>query len=160
MLLKDGIPSIEQVKDCFPEEAALTKPKAIIECYEEIPCNPCETSCPFKAITIGADINKIPQIDHNVCTGCRICVHSCPGLAIMIAQIKDDQAIFRIPYELLPLPVEGETWEGVDRSGGVISPVKILKVDQSKRQDRTAIVHVAIDKKLLYDFITIRCPYE
>ena len=27
-------------------------PVAVIECYEEIPCDPCRTSCPKKAITL------------------------------------------------------------------------------------------------------------
>jgi len=160
MLNKDGYPTIEEVKSRFPEDAVLIKPKAIIECYEKIPCNPCETSCPFKAITIGPDINEIPKINHDLCTGCAICVHSCPGLAIMVAQIKDDKAIFKIPYEMLPIPEVGEIWNGVDRRGVIICQVKIIKVDSSKNQDRTNIIHVETDIKQLHDFITIRCPYE
>lgn len=160
MLNKDGYLSLEQVKSNFPEKSVLVKPKAIIECYEKIPCNPCETSCPFKAITIGPDINEIPRINHDLCTGCGICVYSCPGLAISTVQIKDDKAIFKIPYEMLPLPKAGETWAGVSRSGEVICPAKIIKVDQNKNQDRTSVVQVEMDKKYLYDFITIRCPNE
>ncbi len=38
MLSKTGIPSKEQVKERFPKDiATLKKPKAIIECYEDIP---------------------------------------------------------------------------------------------------------------------------
>jgi Pyruvate/2-oxoacid:ferredoxin oxidoreductase delta subunit len=160
MLNNDGIPTPEQVKNRFPEDGVLIKPKAIIECYEKIPCNPCETSCPFKAITIGEDINNVPVINHDLCTGCAICVHSCPGLAIMVAQIMDNKALFKIPYEMLPLPEIGEIWDGVDRSGTIICQAKIIKIDSGKNQNQTNVIHIETDMKHLYDFITIRCPYE
>ena len=115
MLEVKGYPTKDQVKEKFPTD--LIKPKAIIECYQEIPCNPCETSCPFDAITIGRDINKRPVIDFDKCTGCGVCVYSCPGLAIMVANVKDDLAYYKIPYELLPLPKKGDIWQGINRKG-------------------------------------------
>lgn len=86
MLNKDGVATLEQVKSRFPKLEDLKRPKAIIECYENIACNPCSTSCPFEAITIGKDINNLPVVDFNKCTGCGICAYSCPGLAIMISK--------------------------------------------------------------------------
>ncbi|HOP57644.1 MAG TPA: 4Fe-4S binding protein [Bacillota bacterium] len=159
-LLKNGVPSQEQVRQKFPSEAVLARPKAILECYEEIPCNPCSTSCPFKAITIGEDINSIPQIDHDKCTGCGICISSCPGLAIIVAQTDSDKAIFKIPYEFIPVPVPGEKWIGLDRSGNPICEALIVKADTKKTNDRTVVVTVETERRFLYDFITIRCPYE
>ena len=49
--LKGGIPCLIklefhpkiQVLSRFPKENDLLKPKAILECYEDIPCNPCST---------------------------------------------------------------------------------------------------------------------
>ncbi|MFA5290437.1 MAG: 4Fe-4S dicluster domain-containing protein [Candidatus Izemoplasmatales bacterium] len=160
MLKRLGYPSLEQVKSCFPQQDVLLKPKAIIECYEAIPCNPCETSCPVHAITIGQDINHRPQLDVDRCTGCGICIHSCPGLAICVVSLKQDQAIFKIPYEFLPLPHVSDVWHGVNRAGEVIAPVKILEVRSTPIQDHTHIVTVAIDQQYLYDFITIRSPHE
>jgi len=52
MLKTDGIPTKKQVLSRFPNEELLDRPKAITECYEDIPCNPCSTSCPFDAIHI------------------------------------------------------------------------------------------------------------
>ena len=43
-----------------PEERRKAGPYVVYECYQKIPCNPCEKSCPFKAVTIGEDINNIP----------------------------------------------------------------------------------------------------
>lgn len=161
MLIKvKGYPSAKEVKMKFPEEPVLIKPKAIIECYQEIPCNPCETSCPFEAITIGDDINQMPMIDFDKCTGCGVCVHSCPGLAIMVAQVKQGRAYYKIPYEMLPRPNKGDVWDAVNRKGDVIGKAQIEHVLLNKQSDRTAILTVSTDKRFLYDFVTVRCPDE
>jgi len=162
MLEKTGVPSKEQVREQFPKDKkVLFRPKAIIECYHEIPCNPCETSCPFNAITIGKDINKRPIIDFDTCTGCGVCVYSCPGLAITVAMIKNGKAYFKIPYELYPLPKEGEWWQAVNRSGQVIDRCKIERVMQPRpKNHQTALITVSLEQPYLYDFITIRRPYE
>ena len=59
-------------------------PVAVIECVQEIPCNPCEGACKFNAITIGEPITNLPKINETNCTGCGVCVAQCPGLAIFI----------------------------------------------------------------------------
>lgn len=158
MIKVNGYPSVEQIKRKFPDQKQLVKPKAIIECYQEIPCNPCAASCPFNAITIGDDINKIPKINFDLCTGCGTCVYACPGLAIMIAKIKDEKAYFKIPYEFLPVPKPKEIWKGVNRSGEVICDAFIEAVMVNPKTDRTLIISVSVPKQYLYEFITIRCP--
>jgi len=160
MLDKTGIPTPEMVRSCFPVETLLSKPKAIIECYEEIPCNPCETSCPFGAISIGEDINKRPRMDSELCTGCGQCIYSCPGLAIFSVQINGNKARFRVPYEFLPVPEAGEKWLGLNRAGEPICVAEIIKTQIQDRQDKTVVVTVDVDREYMYDFITIRCPYE
>jgi Fe-S-cluster-containing hydrogenase component 2 len=156
MLNKTGVPTIEQIESKFPTRQVLIKPKAIIECYEDIPCNPCETSCPFDAIDIGDNINLKPELDLDKCTGCAVCVPSCPGLAIIIAQVKEDEAIFKIPYEFLPKPEKNQVWHGVNRKGEIICDAKILSVLENKKQDHTTLVTVSVPESYLYDFVTIR----
>lgn len=162
MFEKTGIPSKDMVRGVFPrDKKVLFRPKAIIECYHEIPCNPCETSCPFDAITVGKDINQRPQIDFNLCTGCGVCVYSCPGLAIMVAMIKDGKAYFKVPYELLPLPKLGERWSAVNRKGQVIGQCKIENVSRAREKTNlTSVITVSLEQPYLYDFITIRRPNE
>ncbi len=156
MLVKDGVATSEQVNSRFPNHEILIRPKAIIECYENIPCNPCSTSCPFEAITIGTDINNQPKVDFDKCTGCGVCIYNCPGLAIMVCQIEDNKVRFKISYEFLPYPNEGEVWYAINRKGEVIGDALIEKVALTKRQDRTALVQVLVDNAHLYDFVTIR----
>ncbi len=157
MLNITGVPSKDLILSRFQDEESLNKPKAIVECYEEIPCNPCETSCPFDAIQIGEDINVPPVVDFAKCTGCGICVYNCPGLAIFTVQTLDEKsARFKIPYELRPLPIVDEIWSGVNRTGEIITKVLIEKVSLTKKQDKTALVQVLVPKEFIYDFITIR----
>ncbi len=159
MIEKNGVPSMNQVKAEFPTQETLAKPKAIIECYKRIPCNPCETSCPFDAITVGEDINERPRIDFEKCTGCGICVYNCPGLAITVTQIKGDQAHLKIPYEFTPLPEKGESVNVMSRSGEVITQGTVTKVQAGKKQNKTALIHLSIPKEFLYDAITIEVSY-
>ncbi len=156
MLKTTGVADKELVLTRFPSNETLVKPKAITECYEAIPCNPCSTSCPFDAIYIGEDINTPPQVDFEKCTGCGICVYNCPGLAIFTVQTIEDQARFKIPYELLPYPQVGETWHGVNRAGEIVCDGFIEKVSLSDRQDKTALIQVLIPLQYLHDFVTIR----
>jgi ferredoxin len=52
------------------DERLAAGPVAIIECIEEIPCNPCEAICHKGAISIGFPIINLPKIDRNLCEGC------------------------------------------------------------------------------------------
>jgi len=156
MLNRDGVPTLEQVKSIFPNEEILIRSKVIIECYENIPCNPCSTSCPFDAISIGKDINQRPQVNYDLCTGCGICVFSCPGLAIMNVKIRENDLLFKVPYEFVPYPVAGETMHAINRSGEIICDREIEKITVTKKQDKTALLSVKIPKEYLYEFITVR----
>jgi len=160
MLKKQGYPEPGLIKSKFPDEDLLVKAKAIIECYEEIPCNPCSTVCPAEAIFIGKDINSIPRLDFEKCTGCGLCITACPGLAIMTARVEGDKVRFRIPYEMLPVPVPGAIWHAVNRAGAVIGAAYIDKVFAGKKQDKTLALEVIVPYSLLYEFITVRSPDE
>jgi Fe-S-cluster-containing hydrogenase component 2 len=156
MLNQTGIPTLKDVLSRFPNHEALTRAKAVIECYEDIPCNPCETVCPVDAIHIGENINKQPKLTVEKCIGCGLCVQACPGLAIILAQVKNEEAWFSIPYEFNPTPIKGEIWYGVNRSGEVICQAKIERVLLTQKQDHTAMVVVSVPVEFIHEFVTIR----
>jgi Fe-S-cluster-containing hydrogenase component 2 len=159
MFEKTGIPSAEMVMEKFPSIDRINKgPVAVVECYKKIPCNPCQTACKFGAITVGADINNIPKVNVDNCTGCAICLSKCPGLAIVIVDgsKSNETVLVRIPYEFLPLPKEGEIVKGLGRSGNYITDVKIQKVLNLKSFDRTPIITVEVDRNYMYDFRNIK----
>lgn len=156
MLDRTGIPTRKQVLSVFPKEDELVNYKAVIECYEQIPCNPCESHCPFDAIYIGDNLNYRPDLISEKCVGCGICVGVCPGLAIMLAKVSSSKATFTIAYEFNPKPTVQDTWYAIDRSGKILGDAIILKVSENKKQDHTALITVQTDKAFLHDFITIR----
>ena len=80
----------------------------MIECVQNIPCNPCQDACPKHCIKIGSHITALPAVDQEVeCIGCGLCVSSCSGQAIFLVQEECDEPGYgtvTLPYEFLPLP--------------------------------------------------------
>lgn len=145
MLNVTGVATAEDLAKAMPSEARLKqKACAVVECFQKIPCNPCATSCPFGAFVRDNDINELPVIDHEKCTGCGVCVSKCPGLAIFIVDRSGEQAIVRLPYEMLPLPSEGEKVQGLGRDGEFICEATIARVQNAANQDRTPIVSLEV----------------
>ena len=53
-IVYDGVPSKEELASCpgVPSEERMRQGRvAVIECVQEIPCNPCSFLCKFNAIT-------------------------------------------------------------------------------------------------------------
>ena len=137
---------------CYPSEERFNKgPVAIIECIEEIPCNPCEAACKFEAIKIGKPITNIPILDENLCRGCGLCIARCPGLAIFVIDknYSDKEGLISFPYEYLALPKTGSIVEAVNREGKVVCSGKVIKVLNKKSFDRTPVITIALSKEKL-----------
>jgi Fe-S-cluster-containing hydrogenase component 2 len=133
----------------WPTEERLRKgPAAVIECIEEIPCNPCETVCPKNSISIGDPITNLPRFN-GICTGCGKCVAICPGLAIFIVDCtySKNEASITIPYEFLPLPDVGDTVSALDRNGRFVCDAGVVKVVANKKNNKTNLVTIAVLKK-------------
>jgi sarcosine oxidase, subunit alpha len=127
--------------------------KASIYCEEPIPCNPCETACPFGAITVGEDITALPRLDSAACRGCGICLAVCPGLAIrLLEEVQkqkhtddgSDKRIVAIPYEYPDIPEPGDiipvcTMEGVKAGIG-----RVTKVWAPLKDDPTMLVYLEV----------------
>ena len=150
MLEKTGVPTPEDLEKVFPSQERLNRgPVAIIECYQEIPCNPCYTACNRGAILEFEDINDLPKTDVELCNGCSLCISKCPGLAIMVIDYNysENHGLIKIPYEFLPLPQEGSLVKGLDRVGNVVCDVRIVKVLNSKALDKTPIISIEVPKE-------------
>ncbi len=154
-----GAPSLEELSGAgmLPSAGELEKRACVcIECVEEIPCNPCETSCPQGALTVGSPITNLPLIDREKCTLCGLCIPACPGLAITIKSIQGEKARIRFPWEYLPLPVAGEEAEMVDRQGQSVCEGLVISVTNPVRNNRTAVVTAEFPREFAEVVISIR----
>jgi len=154
MLAQDGIPTPENLAEVMPSRERLAKgPVAIAECFQNIPCDPCYHSCKQGAIKEFADINERPQIDFDKCNGCGSCMSKCPGLAIFVvdATYSDSEALVKIPYEFLPIPGVDEIVTAVNRAGQAVGEARVVRVQNTKVQDRTALVWLAVAKDLMME---------
>ncbi len=138
----------------YPSKENLEKGLVVvIECTEEIPCNPCETVCKRGAIVVGEPITNLPRIDPEKCNGCGLCISICPGLAIFLidAAYSEDEVAISFPHEYLSLSKEGDEVEAVNRKGGATCKGKILKVHNPKSYDHTPVVTIAVPKKYIHE---------
>ncbi|HBC32229.1 MAG TPA: 4Fe-4S ferredoxin [Clostridiales bacterium] len=156
-----GSPSLEELykSPAFPTKEQLHKgPIAIIECIEEIPCNPCEASCPKGAITIGESITNLPEMDYEKCTACGMCITACPGLAIYIKDYTygDTKALLSFPYEYYPLPKAGDIVQAVDRQGNYVCDAEVIKVRNPKSYDHTAVITIEYPKEYFEEAVNMK----
>jgi ferredoxin len=156
-----GIPSKEEREQApgVPSREGMTRGRvACIECVQEIPCNPCEGSCHFGAISIGSTITNLPVLDESRCTGCGACVAACPGLAITVLDrsYSDQEATVDFPFEYLPLPAVGDVVEAVNREGETVCEAKVLRVMTPPANEGTTVIRIAIPKKFIDEVRSIK----
>ena len=157
MLTKDGIPSAEDLCGVTPHAGRLEQgPVAVIECFQEIPCNPCADACPRGAITMPGNISARPTFEESKCNGCAICVTRCPGLAIFIVDFSysESEAMLKIPYEFSPLPEVEEQVEALDRAGKSAGCARVLRVQQ--QANKTTVLWLTVPKNIALDVRNIR----
>ena len=147
---KTGVLKLKDLK--IPTDKQLKKGVAIIECIQEIPCDPCVAICPVESISM-KDINDIPKIDYDKCTGCKRCVSICPGLAIFVVKLIDEKAQITLPYEFLPIPKIGDIVKALDREGKSRGDAKVIRVNRSSK---TTVITIEVDKDLAMEVRNIK----
>lgn len=147
MLKSTGIAREEDWRRKLPSPERRRKGAYVVfECFQEIPCNPCEKACPRKAVKVGEDINAIPVIDYERCNGCGVCVAHCPGVAIFVVDetYQPDYARVMVPWEYLPVPENGQVVTALARDGKEVGEAEVVEVRRGKAQDRTAVVSLKV----------------
>ena len=123
----------------------------MIECTQNIPCNPCQDACKFGCIKVGDQITRLPEVDGSSrCTGCGMCVASCSGQAIFLVDedAGDGWATVTMPYELLPYPQAGETGAALGRDGSVVCQAQVVSCRTSPAFDRTALLTIQVPRDM------------
>ncbi|MCI7767202.1 MAG: FAD-dependent oxidoreductase [Oscillospiraceae bacterium] len=148
-LLKKGYVSDDEIER-FPGVTHNTGVHPVIECTQNIPCNPCQDACPKHCIRIGSNITALPAIDpEKKCTGCGMCVASCSGQAIFLVNedCGDGTAEITLPYEFLPLPEKGTKGTALSRSGEPVCEAEVVNVRSAKAFDHTHLLTMKVPKE-------------
>lgn len=122
----------------------------VMECTQNIPCNPCQDACPKGCISIGSNITSLPiVVEGSECINCGMCVASCSGQAIFLVNedCGDGTATVTIPYEFLPLPEQGEKGIALGRDGKKVCDAEIVSVKSSKAYDKTNLLTMKVPKE-------------
>lgn len=145
-LLKKGYVADAEIER-FPGVTKRAAVHPVMECTQNIPCNPCQDACPKGCITIGDNITSLPFVDASKeCVNCGMCVASCSGQAIFLVEeeVAAGYGEVTIPYEFLPLPKQGDQGKGLGRDGREITDVEVTKVRSVKAFDNTNLVTLKV----------------
>ncbi len=128
----------------------------IINCLQEIPCNPCSTVCPTNSINmIGDPIMSHPKYDGS-CIGCGKCVTICPGLAITLVDYRKDKEfpIVSLPYEVFNVKIaKGDKVKAVDIDGNFLAELEVTDVVSNKNL-RTQLVRVRAPRSIAKQIVS------
>ncbi len=132
--------------DSIPEEGITP----VFHCTQEIPCNPCVSVCPKGVISIPGDslLGK-PQIAKHECIGCNKCVFICPGLAISLADYRDDpnNPVVSLAYEVYNYEYKkGDQVLLTDYEGNPLQEAEIIDTVLNKASRKTQIVKVRVPR--------------
>ena len=111
----------------------------VIECTQNIPCNPCQDACKKGCISIGSNITSLPiVVDGSECINCGMCVASCSGQAIFLVDedCGDGTAT-----------VTGTKGKGLGRDGKAICDAEVVSVKSVKAFDKTNLLTIRVPKE-------------
>ncbi len=134
-------PGVKSIKGIHP----------VIECSQNIPCNPCQDACKKNCIKIGEKITSLPIVDEEAtCIGCGMCVASCSGQSIFLLNedYEEGYTTVTMPYEFLPLPEKGMKGIALDRSGQRICEAEVVGVKSLPVFDKTNLLTIKVPKEM------------
>ena len=136
----------------------------IINCVQEIPCNPCTTVCPKDCIKLDGDsILNVPVYVNDACIGCEQCVAICPGLAITLVDYRKspDYAVVTVPFEFEEGTINvGDTVITVDMEGNEVENAEVLSIKNVKANNRTPLIKLKLSKENAKKVVGIRIQKE
>lgn len=131
----------------FPGAGGRKGVHPVIECIQNIPCNPCQDACKLGCIHVGESITSLPRINpDSKCSDCGQCVAACSGQAIFLVNdaFEPGFASVTIPFEFLPLPEAGDKGQGLDRAGNPVCEVEVARVRTPGAFDRTTLLTLRV----------------
>lgn len=149
-LLRNGFITDDEIGNYPGVQSGITGIHPVMECTQNIPCNPCQDVCKFGCITVGKNITNLPCVNTEAkCTGCGMCVANCSGLAIFLVNedVDGTNAEITLPYEFLPYPEKGDKGAALDRQGNELCEAEIVSFRISNAMDKTGLLTMRVPKE-------------
>ncbi len=124
----------------------------VIECTQNIPCNPCQDACKFGCIKVGGKITRLPEVNLDAtCAGCGKCVASCSGQAIFLIDEDYEEAYGTVTmaYEFLPYPAPGTRGTAYGRDGKAVCEAEVVSCRLNQGMDHTALLTIKVPKDMV-----------
>lgn len=124
----------------------------VIECTQNIPCNPCQDACKFGCIKVGDKITRLPEVNPDAtCAGCGKCVASCSGQAIFLIDEDYEEAYGTVTmaYEFLPYPAPGTKGTAYGRDGKAVCEAEVVSCRLNQGMDHTALLTIKVPKDMV-----------
>lgn len=150
-LLEHGYVADEEITR-YPGVTAQEGIHPVIECTQNIPCNPCQDACPKGCICIGKNITSLPVVSkEHKCIGCGMCVASCSGQAIFLVEenVEPGYGEVTMPYEFLPLPEVGDKGIALGRDGKQACEAEVTKVRTAQAFDHTNLLTIKVPNEMV-----------
>ncbi len=149
-LLEHGYVADDEIER-YPGVSHTVGVHPVMECTQNIPCNPCQDACPKGCISIGDNITSLPVVNKDAtCIGCGMCVASCSGQAIFLVDedTPDGYGTVTIPYEFYPLPEVGDTGVALGRDGQPVCEATVTDIRSVKAFDHTNLLTMKVPKDM------------
>lgn len=149
-LLKKGYVADDEIER-YPGVTHTFGIHPVIECTQNIPCNPCQDACVKGCISIGSNITSLPVVVSEAkCIGCGMCVASCSGQAIFLVNEETEPGFgtVTLPYEFLPLPEPGEKGIALGRDGKKVCDCEVVSCKTAKAFDHTNLLTIKVPSNM------------
>lgn len=149
-LLKKGYVADDEIER-YPGVTHTFGIHPVIECTQNIPCNPCQDACVKGCISIGSNITSLPVVVSEAkCIGCGMCVASCSGQAIFLVNEETEPGFgtVTLPYEFLPLPEAGEKGIALGRDGKKVCDCEVVSCKTAKAFDHTNLLTIKVPSNM------------
>ncbi|MFZ2781777.1 MAG: FAD-dependent oxidoreductase [Rectinemataceae bacterium] len=104
--------------------------RPVFFCTEEIPCNPCTTVCPTKAVRLRplrGNILDLPYFEGDRCISCLSCLAVCPGLAVsLVRKTGENGAEVVLPWEFEAEFEPGHMMRLLDQNGEFLEEAPLI----------------------------------
>lgn len=101
--------------------------KVLVDCPQEIPCDPCVKACSTGAISMDEGMCGKPRITEGQCNGCLSCLEVCPVSCIYLMEKREGETLMTLALDRLPRLSKGDEVILKDGNGKDLGRGRVIK---------------------------------